>query len=236
MVHKPTQPHCLTYLHAPLPLKEAQAYAHSSTQAEAASLPHQQSRFIAPHVLPPGFSPSYYTKRPITPREEPVINLVSSDEDDELDSASFNADPLDFQDDQELAPSTAFHTSEFSEFREVDREEEKTKELAFRGPEAHTKALLSKLRPLTNDLIIERGNKDNPSFDLGQWAEVGVSCSKDPHLAFASSKTIDCEFRKALADRFNQSHAPKGVPLLSPRGQMGPIPRRWNQTIRSSRV
>ena len=50
---------------------------------------------------------------------------------------------------------------------------------------------------------------------------MGVSRSQDPHLAFAYSKTIDCavdcEFRKAMVDRFNQSHTPKGVSLISPR-------------------
>ena len=82
---------------------------------------------------------------------------------------------------------------------------------------AHTKALLAKLKPLADKLVVERSKQKQPSSSLGEWAHVGIGHPQEPDLAFLRSANVDTavrsEFDKVIADRCNQSQAPKGVPL-----------------------
>ena len=193
-------------------------------QGETSSRPGSSG--APPHSLPVGF-PSYATLKPATSGYHEYISLVSSESEEDLDSASVTGSVAvvhseDPRDSASLAPSVVSQTSNPAANKEEEaKDDNKEVSLASKGLEAHTKSLLAKLKPLTNGIIIERENKARQSYDLGQWAEVGVGRAQQPHLAFASSRTVDAavnwEFDKAINDRYSQSHNPKGVPLICPK-------------------
>ena len=110
------------------------------------------------------------------------------------------------------------HLSRTSSVGNLDtKEDEDETSVAAQRMTTHTKALLAKLNTLTENLVVVKQEQSQPTPSQGQWATLGIGHTHEQELAFVRSEMVEeavtQQFERAVNDRCNQSHAPKGVPL-----------------------